>query len=378
MQAHTLTIDAKQRQGPGSLASLADFTLSAGAPVDAEIVRTNPQHSLYCLDDVAQRAIFVELPEEVDLSQAPFVYQTQYDHAQRLVAVPYAAFVQMAADLPPVNHLIMTYMTGRSGSTLVSHLFNEVPSVLSLSEPDVATQFVHLRATDGSRDGELQQLLDASVRFLFKSTPAKHPTTFALKLRSEGTQVLDLYQAAFPNVRNLFLYRDAIGWVASFYRLFQRAGMPASMPLTLFLDVWGKNMRYDFQPLSRCLDAGTSELSTVQLLTLWWLATMEWALAKQQQGFPLLAVDYAHLNSQRRPVLTAIFDYCGLPTAMVEQTLGVFAKDAQAGSSAARDKAAEGNQLRLNDQQLHELTMILQRHPVIKTFDFRLPGTLVM
>lgn len=60
MQAHTLTIDGRLRHDVGALASLADFTVSAGEPIDAEIVRTNPRLSLYCLDDVARKAVFVE------------------------------------------------------------------------------------------------------------------------------------------------------------------------------------------------------------------------------------------------------------------------------------------------------------------------------
>ena len=90
--------------------------------------------------------------------------------------------------------------------------FNELDNVLSLSEPDVGTQFVHLRNADGSRDSELRELLDCTVRFLSKPTATKAPSIYALKLRNEALQVMDLYQSTFPQAKNLFLYRDAIGW----------------------------------------------------------------------------------------------------------------------------------------------------------------------
>jgi hypothetical protein len=147
-------------------------------------------------------------------------------------------FRQLAHQLPEVKHLIMSYMTGRSGSTLLSHLFNELDTVLSFSEPDVATQFVRLRSDDLSRDGELQDLLDCTVRFLFKPTATKTPTTYALKLKNEGTQLMDLYHAAFPQARNLFLYRDAIGFVHSFYRLFKRWQVPEVLPGPRPKSVW--------------------------------------------------------------------------------------------------------------------------------------------
>jgi hypothetical protein len=215
MTAQYLTIEGKHRQMVGFHASLADFTVTPSDSVGTDIVRADPNISLYCLDDASKQAIFVELSPDVDLATAPFVYLTQYEQAQRLIAVPYDTFRELARTLPAVKHLIMIYMTGRSGSTLLSHLFNELDTVLSLSEPDVATHFVHLRNADGSRDAELRELLDSTVRFLFKPTAVKTPSIFALKLRNEGTQLMDLFQTTFPHAKNLFLYRDAIGYVQS-------------------------------------------------------------------------------------------------------------------------------------------------------------------
>jgi hypothetical protein len=376
MTGQYLTIESKERQMTGFLASLNDFTVRAGDAVNEDIVRTNPNISLYCLDDVSKRAIFVELPPDVDLAKAPFVYQTQYEQAQRLIAVPYNSFTQLARDLPKVNHLIMIYMTGRCGSTLLSHVLNELDTVLSLSEPDVATQFVHLRSVYDRRDAELRELLDCTVRILFKPTSFKTPSTFALKLRGEGTQVMDLFQATFPQAKNLFLYRDAIGWVTSFYRIFSRGDLSKPMPLDEFFNLFRLLFNYDFTQLATYLDEGTTEISTVQFLTLWWLATMEWYLAKHNQGIPTLAARYADLNAQREEVLTALFNFCGLPAAKVKETLGVFAQDSQAGTTLARDKPEEGNVLRLSAAQCDQISRFLKRHPTINEPEFIAPGTL--
>ncbi len=376
MAAHYLTIEGKHRQMIGFHASLADFSVVPGEVVNADIVRTNPNISLYCLDDDAKQAIFVELPPDVDLAAAPFVYLTQYEEAQRLIAVPYYTFLQVARQLPPVQHLIMIYMTGRCGSTLLSHLFNEVDNVLSLAEPDVATHFVHLRHPDGSRDAELRELLDCTVRVLFRPTAFKTPSSYVLKLRNEGTQLMDLYQVTFPQVRNLFLYRDAIGYVQSFYRIFKRAGFPESTPVSEYTRWFRWFHNADLTPLTAYLDQGTTELSTPQYLTLWWLAIMEWYLAQNARGIPASAVRYDDLNTHREQVVTEVFRYCSLPTEAVQETLSVFARDAQAGTQAARDNPAEGNTLRLSDEQRRDVLSILQRHPVVKESDFVVPGTL--
>jgi hypothetical protein len=376
MTAHSLTIEAKHRQMPGYLASLADFSVTTGAEVDADIVLKQPNMSLYCLDDAQKRAIFVELPPDVDLAAVPFVYMTQYEQAQRLIAVPYETFRQLARALPEVQHLIVVYITGRSGSTLLSHVFNALDSVHSLAEPDVATQFVHLRGADGQRDAELRDLLDCTVRFLCKPTPLKTPRTYALKLRNEGLRVMDLYQATFPQAKNLFLYRDAVGFIASFYRLFTLGHISELMPMEEWRAFWSPIITPEFPHMSKYLDAGATEISLPQHVALWWLAIMEWYLAQYARGIPILAVRYADLNAAREQVLSAIFTHCGLPTAAVAGTLEVFARDAQAGTLAARVNPTEGNQLRLSEAQLNEITTILQRHPVVKDSDFIAPGTL--
>src|SRR3712207_1953955 len=92
MSAQYLTIAAKHRQMTGFHASMADFSVSDGDSVNSDIVRDSSNISLYCLDDAARRAIFVELPPDVDLATASFVYQTQYEQALRLIAVPYDTF----------------------------------------------------------------------------------------------------------------------------------------------------------------------------------------------------------------------------------------------------------------------------------------------
>lgn len=374
MQAQYLGISARQRRVTGLHASLKDFSVTPGEEVCAEIVCSDPTLSLYCLDRVTQQAIFVELPPEVDLARAPLFYLTQYQLAKRLLAVPFDEFCQLARKLPSAEQLIMIYMTGRSGSTLLTHLLNTVDHVRSFSEPDVATHFVHLQHA-GSPAAELRELLDATARFLLKPTPFKAPSVLTLKLRSEGTQLMELFQASFPRVRNLFSYRDAFGFVRSFYRIFTRDRAPAPTPVNKFVARFRHFTTYDPTPLLACLDPGTTAVSTLQYLTLWWLAALEWYLEQQARGIPALAIRYDDLNSQREQVIGAVFQYCDLPTAAVPQALGAFAQDSHAGTPLAREIPSQGNQLQLSEEQRQEIQRILQRHPVIQTPDFVVPGT---
>ena len=378
MTARILTIKERHLKTLGQLSSVADFTCVDGDEVDPRIVLNNLNLSLYCFDDATRQAIFVELPSSVDLTKSPFVYLTQGEEAERLIAVSYDTFLRLAAELPKVENLIPIYITGRSGLTLISHIFNELATVMSLSEPDAASQFAHLRATDGSRDVELSRLLDGALRFLFKPNGYKSATTYALKFRSEGVQVMDLYQATFPQAKNLFSYRDAVGFVSSFYRLFTSFGVPEREPLSEWTGFFMQQCGKDADDLRFYLGEGDGDIPMAKALALWWLFSMEAYLTQHERGVRALAVRYDDLNMHREETLRGIFAYCGLPVASVKATLKAFERDAQAGTALAREDATRGNALRLSEQQVADIHDVLQRHPVIKVPDYMLPGTLTV
>jgi hypothetical protein len=378
METRQLTVESKHRKDAdaGFLASLKDFDTSDGGKVNPNVVLENPCLSLYCLDDVDKQAIFVELPPEVDLTKAPFVWQAQYDRASRLIAVPYETFTHLANTLPEVTQPIFVYSTGRSGSTLISHVFNESKVVASLSEPDAASQFVRLRMGGNYQEAELCHLAQSTLRFLFKSYHTPEIQAHALKFRSEALRVMDFYQAAFPQGKNLFLYRDAMGFAASVYRIFKSVGVPEYSSVNDWLSRNETNFQWDFSHLRAYLDDGCEQISSLEDLTVWWIAHMEFYLAQVERGVPVLAVRYADLIQNQADVLKAVFAYCDLPLGVVQQGLKAFDRDAQAGTILARENPKEGNKLKLTEEEIESITAVLQRHPVLKTADFTVPETL--
>jgi len=375
MEAYQLNIESKHRQHVGFLSSLNDFSYTNGGEVNPNEVVNNPQISLYCLDDIDKRAIFVELPPNIDLTKAAFVYQTQYEEAQRLIAVPYETFTELANTLPEIHQPIFVHITGRSGSTLLSHVFNESGIAASLAEPDVATQFVNLR-TAGTPEAELRSLAQSTVRFLFKSNHANGVQAHAIKFRNQAVQVMDLFQAAFPQGKNLFLYRDTIGFAASFYRIFKKFGEPEYTLFSEWQSRFEAHLAADLSHISQYLDNGREEISSVEQLTLWWVVVMEWYLAQVERGTPVLAVRFADLTRPREEVLERIFTYCDLPLSGMKRGLNAFDRDAQAGTGLARENPKEANKLTLSDEQIQSITAILQRHPILNTSDFIVPRTL--
>ena len=153
MSATILEIDHRKREFEILLPDLdQDFDYHTGTTVDSQIVIKQPNLTLYALDDQRRQVIFVETPLEVDLSSHPFYYMAQYQHAQRLVAVPYDDLMRLADALGPIEHLILIQSIGRCGSTLMSKILNENEHILSLSEPDVYSNLLWLRTEDPGRD----------------------------------------------------------------------------------------------------------------------------------------------------------------------------------------------------------------------------------
>ncbi len=375
MQVRQFNIEGKHRQDVGFVASVNDFTLSGGDEVSVSAIIDNTAVSLYCFDDMSRQAVFVELPEQVNLIKEPFVYQSQYEYAQRVFTLSFHSFNQLAKQLPAVRRPIFIHITGRSGSTLLNHALNASGLVNCLAEPDVVSQFASLRhQSDTVQEAELQELADSTMRFLFKDHHEPGVQSHAVKFRNQGTLVMDLFQSMFPQGRNLFLYRDVVGFVSSFQRILRNVGLPESKPFMEWRDEFQSYLAGDLSHFSRYVGGEQVELTIAQQLTLWWLAVIEWYMAQHNQGVPAMAVSYADLVTTQEETLTAIFHYCGLPTNRVAQGVQAYARDSQAGTRMARENPEEGNRQRLTPDELTAVQKILSKHPLVGQSGFTVPS----
>jgi len=387
MPIEVYPISSRQPRFAGSLANSNDFVYNENvlpaAILSPEEFLSNPTFSLYCFDDSC--AIFVELPPKLDLTQVPFVHQAQYENARRVVRVPLTIFNRLAAKLPPVVQPILLYMSARSGSTLLSHMLNASGAVTSLSEADAFTQFVHLRVkaiqseVAPFQERDLSLLADSTMRFMFRpksrNADGKDSLARAVKFRSEGVHVIDLFQQTFPQSKSIFLYRDALGWVNSFHRIFNKLNDNKPKTVDAWQTMYEGFLHTDLSHL-RSYVPQHQTLSLAEQLTLWWVAIMEWYLEQWEMGTSILAVRYNDLNQQRVLTTEAIFSYCDLPLEAVPLALTAFDEDSQAGTELARDVPHMGAKMVLGEQAIREIVAILQHHPVLRHPNFWAPGTL--
>src|SRR5688572_8388910 len=104
MNMKTFEIEDRFKQFEVQIPQLEDFKLREAAPISEQTVLENPNISLYCLDPKSQTAVFVETPTEVDLSQVPFYYMSQFASATRVIPLPYQILHNLARQVPLDGH----------------------------------------------------------------------------------------------------------------------------------------------------------------------------------------------------------------------------------------------------------------------------------
>ncbi len=355
-------------------ASWTDFQL--GRPEAEDFIRrwqADP-HTLtpYCLDRRSRSLLFVETAPGVDLCAVhPFFYQAQRLCAVRLHSVPIPVVLAMAQDLPAaLDRLILIHSTGRCGSTLLTRLLQAQGDMVTLSEPDLYTQLVHLpeQATL-----ELAPVIRAATLFLWASLARGGPVV--LKLRGIVTYRAAALAQALPGARSIFLYRHAADVVNSFittmlppwlFRLARTLG--AERLPTRWLLPTPHALR--LAPL--LADRRYRPTGLVGFFTMAWLSKMEAALAFQEEDGFAAVLRYEALRRDPGAMLEQLIKALGLEArgmpASLDQVLGV---DSQRGSSMASRKMRildRGDEARMNQ--------LLAQHPRLNHPDVLLPGSL--
>ena len=345
MTATKLQIIARERAHMGVITSLADFEWVAAQDIDAEILLTNPDFSLYCLDHERRRAVFAALPTGIDLSRVPFMYQAQFDHAEYLVALPYREFVQLAEQIPTINSkLLCLHNIGRCGSTVLARALNEIDGLMSLSEPDVLTNFVSLRSLPRQ---EQIDLLQACLRWLCRAAIVRDHDYIVIKFRNQAAGIMDLYLDALPSARHLFIYRNALDWLASFHRLHvKRAAPPIRYSRQQVIEQQASYYQLPEAAIEQFAPASIETYCGLEGRAVGWLLMLGRYFELYESGADIAAIRYEDLHDNREQTLKRVLRQMNLPAQALTQALRAFNSDAQAGTKLARD-AGRGNTLAL-------------------------------
>ena len=374
MNANSLEIAARKKENPFMTADPTDFDFIEGPGIDPQVVLTNPLISLYCLDHTNRRGLFVETPSGIDLSQAPFFYQAQYDHAKKGIAIPYEILHHLADDVSlDDRRIILVYSTGRTGSTLLGAALNAVQGIVGLSEPDVFTQLVAYREWDGSNEADISKLVESCIKIQCKPTEQiPSPLGWVVKFRSFSIELGDLLFKNFPKTKNILLYRHAESWLNSMIRAFGGHN-EKDIGFRTGIQEWLSTL---VPPVTKHVQANGPLLTSASMASMNWIRSIECYLKLHKKGMPGIAFRYEDLITAPHETLYKIFEYCDLPTVNMEMVYKVLEKDSQAGSAVAQDALTQKKFI-LTEDHLADLAQLFKAHATIQTPDFIVPGTWV-
>ncbi len=372
MIAAAFEIVDRQSERPALLADLREsFNLREIGPLPVGKILDNPHITLYGLDFEARQAVFVETPADIDLSQAPFYINTQFESARRLFTIPFVTMIQMAKSITiDDNRLILIYSVGRCGSTLASQIFAQIPGVINISEPYALSQLVIARNTKKAREEELVALLEATICLLCKTAA---DTAWVVKGQSFVIELGDWLHRIYPHTRNLFLYRHAETWLRSGLRAYSRA-VEVTDEEHKAREKGRRELLGSLVPAISQYDASLP-LSHAGMLSLMWLRVMERYVQFCEMDIEMLAIRYASWLSAPRKTAKAMLDYCRCePTNMtaIYETLN---RDSQADTHLSRE-ALEQHERAIGEVEFEELHWHLQRHAFIHEADLEVPNTL--
>ncbi len=335
------------------------FTCGAGYDVLTRDVVLGQGWSLFTFDFKRGSAVFLRTPDGIDLSRAPFVYNLQFERATYVAVVSFDELLDITEALPDIPNLVQFFSTGHCGSTLLHNVFNAVPGVWCVSEP---MSFNALALNSGGVDDVLKlQLARAALRLLARFQGRESTDRLVIKHFSQSTTQLRLLSEAQPQSKNLFLYRDALGWTNSFYRFVQNYGTSMMIPLEQRSLLWrlvSGGMSENF--LEGLLDLHADVLTFDRLSAVAWSTHMQHFAKARGDGLSYHALRYNELISQREETLTQVFAYLDLPREAVAATLSVFEKNAHEGTRSERRE----NDLHFNDENYAVVRSILA-HPQI-------------
>ncbi len=341
MNADLFLIAAPKKPNDFFPTSLDDFALTPQGQIGTETLLASPDWTLYALDMAQGKAMLVEMPPDSDLSVAPFVFLDQYKLALRATILDLDAFVVASRAITPPANLSFLFSTGRCGSTLASRIFAQLPEVWSLSEPDYLSNIATVRLKYDR--AELVDLLRAATLWTCRPPKGRTQESIIIKTRSEATLIAEFCQQAFPQSRNVFMYRDLIGWANSISKFEQRIEDPALVlsDTEYWRDLW------DFlmvgTPISVLEDTFAPDHGPIigtEFHTLMWDLRIEGYLRALRRGMKFTAIHYTDLNQNRAAETARLLAGCGVSTEHLATAMRAFEQDAHKGSTTANENTA--------------------------------------
>lgn len=294
--------------------------------------------SLYCL--TKDEAVFVETSSTVDIyscDTSPFFHNSQFLHAEKIITIPLASFHKMASDLgEPRMPVIWISRTWRCGSAIMRQMFENVPNVIVIGEPDALTSLSNLEREKKISKAEYKQLLTSTIRVLCK--PNDRANMICIKTRPCCFRMVKDVYAMVPSVGHIFMYRNSLKTVSSVINttlnsnvLFQLIRFIADSNALSKVFPCVRRSLYDlFSHIDKSdttLKDLAPNLSTVGIITAGWASSVSRCEELRMYGVPVLPVICEDLIKYPRQCCEILFELFNISHEHVTLAVDGFRKD---------------------------------------------------
>lgn len=344
-----------------------------------------PNISLYCI--TKDEAFFVEVPEDVNLYKqfdSRSFYMKQFEKAHSVISMPLASFHKIAQDIGrPKVPIIWMSSTGSCGATLLSRVFGQLPGMAVISDPDALTSLAFLKKSNKFGKGEYEQLLPSALRLLCKKDD--RAGMFLVKTRPCSTcQMEDVYKC-FPQVYQLYIYRNSFKTVTSHLNIFSKEPISIvgryiidSNVLSAILPCFRRSLYYNYcYVLDRVYsnDIGRN-LTSVGIFTSSWSANVAQCLDHVDAGVPIIAIMFEEIMKNPQKILSTLFDVLELRQEYISDAMEGFRVD-PCNNTVTGGLNLNETRRTISHQARVEADAILKKHGLPKLGErFEIPGLL--
>ena len=278
----------------------------------------------------ATEAVFVESPEEIDVSHSDygsFLRVAQFENARRIIKIPIDAFHKMAEEIgDPTGEIVFVTNTARCGSTLLTQIFEETGECVGFSEPDAFNALTNYK--DKMPQDDLDKLIRNSIRMQCKPLVNRHISAYIIKVMPPLIEAVPTYLRLYPESKQLFMYREGLKVAHSLVRISTQVPLLALLLMVTKLHPRLAEMTVEAMglPVNEDLPRLPSPLIFCFYL---WAGLCRKYLGLRENGYEIDAVKYEDLVEHPLEATKVIFKYCSLPEELAEKAINALNKDSQ-------------------------------------------------
>ena len=325
-------------------ASPYDFICLYLTNINPEYV-LQPNVSLYSITN--KEAVFVETPLSVNIYSSdvhPFFFVAQFLNATNVIKMSLKDFEIIAEKVcDPTVPVIWVSNTGRCGGTLLCQVFESVPGILVINEPDTPTNVYQLCATNKILNSDYESMLKSIIRITCKNH--LDITCICIKTRPMcSAMVLDIPRLGL-DIKQIFMYRNCLDTVKSVLAVMVQ---DPEYDVTRFLVdlVWFSKLFPYFKDLliyrfatSVKTVADVPQNKTTACIFTWnWANQVLIAREAMTRDKSILSVRYEDILTRTMDEVERIFSRLGIQSNYVDRTIAALGRDSQRGSVLSRDK----------------------------------------